>query len=465
MDQKDSATIRVFSLNCWGVRYFSKRCTQRFTMIADMLLKEEHNIILLQEVWSEKDYLFLRKKLASSHSHCHYFKSGVIGSGLAIFSKYRIQDTLLYRYSLNGYPYMAHHGDWFGGKAVGLAILNIGTLTANVYVTHLHAEYSRERDTYLPHRVVQAWELQQFIRHTSAGADMVVLGGDLNMHPQDLGTRLLMSYTGLRDAYAEAEQFDGCDNGLTLILDNPFVSKKMVMPFERGIRIDYILFKVAQTFVLFQITISSQTLVLYFQGSCQADIHCAAMCTTKGSVSGHPLPYSDHEALTAELKLDAHAVPQAGGDFQSKSRHCSGDDVAKLVDILTEARTEVKVGIHCAERMRRTATRMVAMGLALLLLELAIAAVPWLALGAEQAFPHTSFYLLAALCFAILLGTSLLYVFYTMELKSLQGTEDQMRLAVGGLQEKLREFPVAQPGGTQKKPLEELEPNVFCPED
>lgn len=34
------------------------------------------------------------------------FCSGVIGSGLAIFSKHRIHDTFLYRYSLNGYPYM-----------------------------------------------------------------------------------------------------------------------------------------------------------------------------------------------------------------------------------------------------------------------------------------------------------------------------------------------------------------------
>lgn len=28
----------------------------------------------------------------------------------------------------------------------------------------LHAEYCREKDAYLPHRVVQAWELLQFIR-------------------------------------------------------------------------------------------------------------------------------------------------------------------------------------------------------------------------------------------------------------------------------------------------------------
>ncbi|XP_077581961.1 sphingomyelin phosphodiesterase 2-like isoform X1 [Stigmatopora nigra] len=425
MDRRDSvSSIRVFSLNCWGVRYLSKHCAERYGMIADLLQREKHDVVLLQEVWSEKDYLFLKKKLANSHVHSHYFQSGVIGSGLAIFSKHRIQDTLLYRYSLNGYPYMVHHGDWFGGKAVGLAVVNVGAMTANVYLTHLHAEYSRERDVYLPHRVVQAWELQQFIRHTSAGADVVILGGDLNMHPQDLGNRLLKSYTGLRDAFADAGHFEGCEDGLTLILDNPFISKHVIAPFEKGIRIDYILFK----------------------GSCRADIQCSTMYTTKGSVPGHPFPYSDHEALTADLHFDALAPSEACGDSRARSCDRAQEEVAQLVDILTEARTEVKVGVHCARRMRDTATRTGIMGLALLLLELVIAAVPWLAPGAQKTlpFPLTSFYLLAALCLAILLCTTWLYVFYSMELKSLQGTEDQMRLAVGGLQEKLRGFPVVE---------------------
>ncbi|KAM8915486.1 sphingomyelin phosphodiesterase 2-like isoform 2-T4 [Spinachia spinachia] len=396
-------------------------------MIAELLCKEEHDIVLLQEVWSEKDYLSLKKKLAYCHPHSHHFKSGVIGSGLAIFSKHRIHDTLLYRYSLNGYPYMAHHGDWFGGKAVGLAVLKVGSLTANVYVTHLHAEYCRDQDSYLPHRVVQAWELQQFVRHTSARADVVILGGDLNMHPQDLGSRLLTSYTGLRDSYLESAKFDGCEDGMTLIADNPFIGKGCVGPLEKGIRIDYILFK----------------------GSSNTDIYCDFMSTTKGSVPEHPFPYSDHEALTSALRVETHAPAEAPSDGQrsSTNRDSAAGKMAELVDIVTEARTEVKVGLHCAERRRYTATRTGAMGLALLFLELAIAAVPWLALGAEQPFPRTSFYLLAALCFAVLFTAALLYVFYSTELKSLQGAEDQMRLAVGSLQEQLRGFPVAQPGG------------------
>ncbi|XP_047437945.1 sphingomyelin phosphodiesterase 2 [Mugil cephalus] len=443
MANTDLVSLRVFSLNCWGIRYLSKHCPQRYAMIGEMLCKEEHDIVLLQEVWSEKDYLNLKKKLACSHPHSHYFKSGVIGSGLAMFSKHRIQDTFLFRYSLNGYPYMAHHGDWFGGKAVGMAILNLGSLTAHVYVTHLHAEYCREKDSYLPHRVVQAWELQQFIRHTSAGADVIILGGDLNMHPQDLGNRLLRTYTGLRDCYLETAKFDGCEDGITLIADNPFTSKKELVPFDKGIRIDYILIK----------------------GSSKTSIHCDVMRTTKGSVADSPFPYSDHEALTAELRLGSHVTADTADDGQAKNKDSAAGKLAELVDIVTEARTEVKVGIHCAERMRYTSARTGVMGLALLFLELAIAAVPWLALGAEQPFPRTSFYLLAALCFAILLTTFLLYVFYTMELKSLQGAEDQMRLALGSLQEKLRGFPVAQPHSALRGPPEGREPGAFAPEE
>nr|XP_040058894.1 sphingomyelin phosphodiesterase 2 isoform X2 [Gasterosteus aculeatus aculeatus] len=428
-------------------------------MIGELLSKEEYDIVLLQEVWSEKDYLSLKKKLAFCHPHSHHFKSGVIGSGLAIFSKHRIHDTFLYRYSLNGYPYMVQHGDWFGGKAVGMAVLKLGGLTANVYVTHLHAEYSRDKDSYLPHRVVQAWELQQFVRHTSAAADVVILGGDLNMHPQDLGSRLLMSYTGLRDSYLESAEFDGCEDGMTLIADNPFIGKGSMGPLEKGIRIDYILFKVgeirvpscfnqeADVFTPPKAFPSSFFFVSFdSQGSSERDVHCDFMSTTKGSAPDHPFPYSDHEALTAALRVETRQRP-------SKNQDSAGGKTAELVDIVTEARTEVKVGLHCAERMRYTAARTGAMGLALLFLELAIAAVPWLALGAAQPFPRTSFYLLAALCVAILFTTALLYVFYSAELKSLQGAEDQMRLAVGSLQEELRGFPVAQPHGAQRGAL------------
>lgn len=77
MANTDAGRVRVFSLNCWsvaavygdqcglfldtwktngnlsflrGICYLTKHRRQRYVMIGDMLCKEEHDIVLLQEV-------------------------------------------------------------------------------------------------------------------------------------------------------------------------------------------------------------------------------------------------------------------------------------------------------------------------------------------------------------------------------------------------------------------------------
>jgi sphingomyelin phosphodiesterase 2 len=67
----------------------------------------------------------------------NFHDSGMVGSGLCIFSKHSILETLSYRYSLNGYPQRVMHGDWFGGKMVGLAKIDVNDIRLNVYVTHV----------------------------------------------------------------------------------------------------------------------------------------------------------------------------------------------------------------------------------------------------------------------------------------------------------------------------------------
>uniref|UniRef100_A0A8U8BPS7 Sphingomyelin phosphodiesterase 2 n=2 Tax=Geospiza parvula TaxID=87175 RepID=A0A8U8BPS7_GEOPR len=277
----------IFNLNCWAIRYLSKRRQQRVRLIGDTLRQEGFDLVLLQEVWSEQDYSELKVKLAGCYPFSHYFRSGVIGSGLCVFSRFPILDTLLYQYSLNGYPYMLQHGDWFCGKSVGLVVMKISGIIFNVYVTHLHAEYCRDKDAYLPHRLVQAWELAQFIRHTSKAADVVLLGGDLNMHPDDVGIRLLRGWTGLQDAFAEAMHFEGCKNGCTLVPDNCFIDKSELLPFPLGIRIDYILYKAISSFT----------------------VKCEELKTTTGRAPGMDIPFSDHEAVMATLHIQRQGQP------------------------------------------------------------------------------------------------------------------------------------------------------------
>ncbi|NWW62776.1 NSMA phosphodiesterase, partial [Ifrita kowaldi] len=403
MEGEPTLRLRIFDLNCWAIRYLSKRRQERVRLIGDTLRQEGFDLVLLQEVWSEQDYCDLKVKLAGCYPFSHYFRSGVIGSGLCVFSRFPILDTLLYQYSLNGYPYMLQHGDWFCGKSVGVSLGVTAPLLS--LSLQLHAEYCREKDAYLPHRLVQAWELAQFIRHTSKAADVVLLGGDLNMHPEDVGIRLLRGWAGLRDAFAEATRFEGCKNGCTLVPDNCFTGKSELLPFPLGIRIDYILYKAISSFT----------------------VKCEELKTTTGPAMGTDIPFSDHEAVMATLHIHRQGQP-VGATLGTA-------DLA-LVDVVTEARTEVGVGLRAAQRQRYSSGRMAVLALLLLLLQAAAALGTLAGLGAEQPFPKFSFCLLAFLALGALVLATGLHLFHTTEVKMLHGTEDQMWMALRVLQER-----------------------------
>lgn len=63
--------------------------------------------------------------------------SGVTGSGLSIMSRYPFETFMFHQWSLNGYIHKIFHGDWFGGKGIGLCRINVHDLNINVYTTHV----------------------------------------------------------------------------------------------------------------------------------------------------------------------------------------------------------------------------------------------------------------------------------------------------------------------------------------
>ena len=65
----------------------------------------------------------------------------------------------------------------------------------------LHAQYSKDKDEYLPHRLLQAFELSQFIRLTSNPCDITLVGGDFNLDPADLGYKIITTNAALKDAW------------------------------------------------------------------------------------------------------------------------------------------------------------------------------------------------------------------------------------------------------------------------
>ena len=86
--------------------------------------------------------------------------------------------------------------------------MNVQGLSINVFVSHFHAEYDRGDDIYAGHRVMQALEAAQWIKLTSAGADLSIYAGDFNteLELSELEAFILEHEDTLGSAEASANQ-------------------------------------------------------------------------------------------------------------------------------------------------------------------------------------------------------------------------------------------------------------------
>lgn len=73
-----------------------------------------------------------------------YLFSGMLGSGMSIMSCYPIIDIHYHSFLLNGYLHMVLHGDWFGGKGIGLCRINVRGFIVDVYTTHVNQTFHFE---------------------------------------------------------------------------------------------------------------------------------------------------------------------------------------------------------------------------------------------------------------------------------------------------------------------------------
>lgn len=102
----------------------------------------------------------------------------------------------------------------------------------------MHAEYNRENDEYMAHRVLQAFDTAQFVKMTSGGTDAAILAGDLNTEPQDLAYRIIRGVAGLTDACPSSSS----DKGTNECANNSYTSSKLARMRPDGKRIDHILY-------------------------------------------------------------------------------------------------------------------------------------------------------------------------------------------------------------------------------
>jgi sphingomyelin phosphodiesterase 2 len=133
-------SIRIISLNCWGLKYISDCRHERLSQIGTVLanLNPPPELVGLQECWTQKDYLEIRRRTQAILPFGKYYNSGVFGGGLAILSRWPIVESTMQRYTLNGRPTAFFRGDWYVGKGIACATIRLdGGELMEVFCTHV----------------------------------------------------------------------------------------------------------------------------------------------------------------------------------------------------------------------------------------------------------------------------------------------------------------------------------------
>lgn len=273
------ATLRVISLNMWGLGLnISQDREDRIRALGEALAGLEADIIALQEVWLERDQKYLiRQAEGAGLKYSHYFRSGTLGSGLLMLSRYPITEALFRPYRLRSRPELLTQGDYYAFKGVAVLRLNTPYGLIDCYNTHAIAQYAPDyQDELAAQRAGNMYELAQFVRDYSHSTPAIVTG-DFNVNPHQLGYRLLLGLTGLVDSY---DALHPDDPSITFGLDNPYNSN-----YREPERIDYVCAR------------SGGRVYLTPQ---------AAQITLKQRPDYPYKPYSDHYAVQVDFGIELH---------------------------------------------------------------------------------------------------------------------------------------------------------------
>ncbi|PHH75135.1 hypothetical protein CDD82_4563 [Ophiocordyceps australis] len=200
--------VRLLTLNCWGLLYISTLRKQRLQEIGRRLAQMEPrpDVVCLQECWVDSDFEAIRQATQPRLPHGKLFRAGVWGAGLAILSRWPLEETEMHQYRLNGRPTAFWRGDWYVGKGVAWATLRLGPRASqvmHVLNTHTHAPYEKDaQDSYACHRAAQLWHMAQLLRRATAQPSFLVVAlGDFNMLPLSLPHRILTHRAPVCDAW------------------------------------------------------------------------------------------------------------------------------------------------------------------------------------------------------------------------------------------------------------------------
>jgi sphingomyelin phosphodiesterase 2 len=241
------------------------------------------DVIGFQEAYREQDRAILQRELSTAGMvYTHYFRSGLLGSGLFVATRFPIENVSFLRFRLNGHPQDLRRLDYYGRKGIGRLRLRTPYGPLDVYNTHFIAPYLEiGRDEYFAHRAAQAFEAGSFISAMTCDTPVVVTG-DLNSTEDRVAYRTCLWVADLKDSYRVVNP---STPGITVTTDIPYIQV------HEPERMDYIMYR------------GSRELGL------RAVASSVALKAVDAEFDGTILAYSDHYAVLSVFSVARSPTP------------------------------------------------------------------------------------------------------------------------------------------------------------
>lgn len=204
-----SITIKAVTFNVYDLYHESENRPERMAAIGRLLAEMDPDLVGIQEAFIEKDRQALLDALGNSRLAYHeYYPSGTVGSGKFILSAFPIVEAYFHRFEDTGGWYKVWEGDWWAGKGVALARVelprNAGYL--DFYNTHLQADYGNP--AYELVKESQMRGLAGFIVASAIGTAPALLAGDINCRIGSPAYNIAQDKAGLQRMMAVDSRID-----------------------------------------------------------------------------------------------------------------------------------------------------------------------------------------------------------------------------------------------------------------
>ncbi|KAI0164729.1 DNase I-like protein [Xylariaceae sp. FL1272] len=195
--------LNIITLNCQGTKSSPYR-EERLAAIGTYLATSEPvpHIVALQECFYRDDYLGIRRETRFALPFGKLYSSGAFGNGLAILSRWPIEESSMVPFALYRRPSNLLRGN----KGIAYARIRYGEGEKDIIEvfntqTHRSRDGLSEDPSDTVHRLLQAWEISKLVRGATERGHLAVVLASLNAVPFSLPYRLLTAHAPVRDAW------------------------------------------------------------------------------------------------------------------------------------------------------------------------------------------------------------------------------------------------------------------------